>query len=81
MARLFSIALWVLAASAASAQSPADRPHPPATSGGGQIREAPPVGGAGIPKDLRSNATKDIPMGDGKPKGSAPAAGTDKRGK
>ena len=80
MARLFSIALWALAASAAFAQAPADRPGPPATSGG-QIREAPPVGGAGIPRDLRSNATKDIPMGDGKPKGGAPAAGTDKRAK
>ena len=80
MLKWFSLATYVLTASAAWAQPASDKPNTSAPRGG-QVKEAPPTGGAGIPRDQRSNATKDIPMGNGKPKSSEPAGSTDRRGK
>ena len=73
MKRLIAIVVGVLAASGSFAQPAPDKasPSPPST---GSIREAPQIGGASINPELRSKATKDIPMGIGKPKNSgAPA--------
>jgi hypothetical protein len=62
------------------AQSAPEKPKAPASSG--SQKEAPPAGGATIPSDMRTNASKDVPMGNGKPKSSAPAASApDKRAK
>ena len=80
MLKCFILAASVLAGSAALAQPAPDKPNS-STPKGGQIKESPPTGGAGIPRDQRSNATKDIPMGNGKPKSSEPTGSTDKRGK
>jgi hypothetical protein len=68
----------VLATSVAVAQTATTSP----TAGGKQTKgTTPPGGGASIPSDLRRNASKDVPMGEGKPKNSTPSAGNDKRGK
>jgi hypothetical protein len=73
MRQLFAFALLVLAGSAAFAQQPApDKPTSSIPSKG--QNSTPPAGGAAIPPELRSNSTKDIPMGNGKPKENAPAA-------
>jgi hypothetical protein len=79
MAQLFTIAVLVLAASGAFAQPAPDKASPSAPSTG-SIREAPPIGGASINPELRTKATKDIPMGNGKPKNSpAPKERTEPR--
>ena len=73
MTQLFVSVILVLAASGAFAQTGPDKTSPSAPSTG-SIREPPPIGGASINPELRTKATKDIPMGDGKPKNSpAPA--------
>jgi hypothetical protein len=73
MARFLAFALLLLAGSAAFAQQPAPDKPTSAIPNKGQ-NSAPPAGGAAIPPELRSNSTKDIPMGNGKPKEGAPAA-------
>jgi len=72
------VATWPLTPSG-FAQSAPDKPTTPAPSG--SQKDAPPIGGATIPRDMRTNATKDVPMGDGKPKSSAPAGPSEKRSK
>jgi hypothetical protein len=72
MTQLFAIIILVLAASGSFAQSGTDKtsPTPPST---GSIRANPPISGA-INPELRTKATKDIPMGNGKSQNSrAPA--------
>ena len=80
MRQAFSVAVLLLATSAAFAQPAGEKP-----AAGGQISQpGPPPGGATIPPEQRSNATKDIPMGNGKPKanGTAPTGSApDKRAK
>jgi hypothetical protein len=75
-----SVAVLLLASFAAHAQPAGDKP-----AVGGQIGPAgPPPGGATIPPEARGNATKDVPMGNGKPKanGAAPNKSVpDKRAK
>lgn len=61
------------------AQPAPDKPSASAPSG--SQKDAPPVGGATIPSDMRTNATKDVPMGNDKPKSSTPAGSSDKRSK
>ena len=81
MGQLFAFAILVLATSVSFAQPVPDKASPSAPSG---AQNAPPVGGAGIAPELRSKATKDIPMGNNKPKPSGPASGegrNDKRAK
>ena len=72
------VAAWPLAPFA-FAQSAPDKSTTPAPSG--SPKDAPPIGGATIPSDMRTKSTKDVPMGDGKPKSSAPAGPSDKRAK
>jgi len=64
---VFWIAVLLLAGSPAFAQSAGDN-----SAAGVRTNPAhpPPPGGATIPPEQRSNATKDVPMGDGKPKAS-----------
>lgn len=82
MLKCFILAASVLAGSAALAQPASDKTTTAPAPTGSQTREVPPPpGGAAIPSDLRSKATKDIPMGNGKPKSSEPSGSTDKRGK
>ena len=80
MRQVFGVAVLLLATSAAFAQPAGDKP-----AAGGQISPAgPPPGGATIPPEQRSKATKDVPMGNGTPKanGSAPKGSVpDKRAK
>ena len=78
--QVFSVAVLLLATSAAFAQPAGDKPV-----AGGQISQpGPPPGGATIPPEQRSKATKDVPMGNGKPKANGPAptgSVSDKRAK
>jgi hypothetical protein len=74
MGPLLAFALLVLSVCATIAQEPAAGRPALSTPPKGE-NSGPPVGGAAIPSELRSNAAKDVPMGNGKPKANVPAAG------
>ena len=78
MRQMASLEALLLVISAASAQSAGDKP-----AAGGQISPAQSSpGGATIPPEQRSNATRDIPMGNNKAKASGTAGSIpDKRAK
>jgi hypothetical protein len=79
MVSLFaSAAMLVLTISASLAQEAADKPTSSIPKG---QPSAPPIGAATIPPEFRSNATKDIPMGNGKPNTGESSAGGARNGK
>ena len=79
MLRMLTI-VALLVSSGAFAQPNSDKQEPKSPPRAQQGFEKQPfVGGAGIPPEARSSITKDIPMGDGKGKPTAPDAGSGRK--
>jgi hypothetical protein len=78
MFRALTIAAFVLMVCPSFAQRAPDKGDAAGSSKSGQ---GAPVGAATIPSDMRSNASKDVPMGSGTPKDGNPTGGISQGGK